>query len=146
MRTKRGIRSLTVAGFLAVLGLAPVTRAQDEVIPVDRVPRAVMNAAKAKFPGAKIQLASEETEAGTTVYSLEMKHQRHNLDVTFKGDGTVVLAETAVPAKELPKVVLRAVAHAVSRRHSQARGGGEEGTRGEEDGRLLPVLPPVGRL
>jgi hypothetical protein len=123
MRTKRGMRSLTVAGFLAVLGLAPVTRAQDEVIPVDRVPKAVMNAAKAKFPGAKIQQASEETEDGTTVYSLEMKHQRHNLDVTFKGDGTVVLAETAVPVKELPKVVLRAVAQqypGASLRHAGA--------------------------
>jgi hypothetical protein len=111
MRTKRGMRTLTAAGFLAVLGLAPVTRAQDRVIPVDRVPKAVMNAAKAKFPGAKIQQASEETEDGTTVYSLEMKHQRHNLDVTFTVDGTVELVETAVPKKELPKVVLRAVAH-----------------------------------
>jgi hypothetical protein len=110
MMTKCGMRSLTVAGFLAVLGLAPVTRAQDEVIAVDRVPKAVMNAAKAKFPGAKIQKASEETEDGTKVYSLEMKHKSHDLDVTFKGDGTVVLAETAVPKKELPKVVLRAVA------------------------------------
>jgi hypothetical protein len=111
MRTKRGMRTLTAAGFLAVLGLAPVTRAQEGEIPLDRVPKAVMNAAKAKFPGAKIQQASEETEDGTTVYSLGMKHQRHDVDVTFKGDGTVVLVETAVPKKELPKVVLRAVAN-----------------------------------
>jgi hypothetical protein len=52
-----------------------------------------------------------------------MKHQRHDLDVTFKGDGTVVLVETAVPKKELPKVVLRAVAHqypGASLRHAGA--------------------------
>jgi hypothetical protein len=109
MKMKRGMRSLMGAGFLAVLGLASVTRAPGEVIPVDRVPRAVMDAAKARFPGAKIQQASEETEDGTTVYSLAMKHQRHDLDVTFKGDGTVVLAETDVPAKEWPKEVRRAV-------------------------------------
>jgi hypothetical protein len=108
--TSRGMRSLTVAGFLAVLGLAPVTRAQDQVIPVARVPKAVMSAAKARFPGAKIQQASEETEDGTTVYSLEIKHQRHNVDATFKGDGTVVVVETTVPKKELPKAVLQAVA------------------------------------
>jgi hypothetical protein len=123
MKTKRGMRSLTFAGLLAVLGLASVARAEDGVIPLDRVPKAVMNAAKAKFPGAKIQQASEETEDGTTVYSLEMKHQRHDLDVTFKGDGTVVLAETAVPKKELPKVVLRAVAQqypGASLRHAGA--------------------------
>jgi hypothetical protein len=110
MRTKRGMRSLTVAGFLAVLGLAPVTRAKDEVIPVARVPRAVMTAAKARFPGAKIQQASEETQGETKVYSLEIKHQRHNVGATFKGDGTVVVVETTVPKKELPKVVLQAVA------------------------------------
>jgi Putative beta-lactamase-inhibitor-like, PepSY-like len=112
MRTKRGMRSLTVAGFLAVLGLAPVTRAQDEDIPLDRVPKAVMNAAKAKFPGAEIKVASEETEDGKPpVFALRMKHHRHDMGVTFKADGTVVLVETAVPAKELPKVVLRAVGH-----------------------------------
>ena len=71
-----------------------------------------MNSAKARFPGAEIKRASEETEDGKPpVYALEMKHHRHNLDVTFRGDGTVVLVETAVPRKELPKVVLRAVEH-----------------------------------
>jgi hypothetical protein len=112
MRTKRGMRSTTVAGFLAVLGLASGTRAQEEGIPLDRVPKAVMDSAMAKFPGAEIKMASEETEDGKPpVYALEMKHRRHNVDVTFKVDGTVVLVETAVPAKELPKVVLRAVEH-----------------------------------
>jgi hypothetical protein len=116
------MRSLTVAGLLAVL--APVTRAQDEVIPLDRVPKAVMSAAKARFPGAQIQRATEEAEDGKPpVYSLEMKHQRHDLDVTFQGDGTLVLVETAVPQKELPKVVLRAVAQqypGASLRHAGA--------------------------
>jgi hypothetical protein len=123
MRTKRGMRPLTVAGLLAVLGLASGTRAQGEGIPLDRVPKEVMNAAKTKFPGAEIQQASDETEDGKPVYSLEMKHKRHNLDVTFNGDGTVVLVETAVSKKELPKVVLRAVAQkypGASLRHAGA--------------------------
>jgi hypothetical protein len=123
MRTRRGMRSLTAAGFLAVLGLASATPAQEGVIPMDRVPRAVMNAAKARFPGAEIRKASEETEDGKTTYSLEMKHQRHDLGVTFTGDGTVVLVETAVPRKELPNVVLWAVARhspGASLRHAVA--------------------------
>jgi hypothetical protein len=112
MVTKRGMRSMTVAGLLAVLGLASGTRAQEEKIPLDRVPKAVMDSAKARFPGAEIKVASEETEDGKPpVYALEMKHHRRNVDVTFKVDGTVVLVETAVPAKELPKVVRRAVEH-----------------------------------
>jgi hypothetical protein len=110
MRTKRETRSMTIAGFLAVLGLATGSRAQEEGIPLDRVPKAVMKSAKAKFPGAEIKGASEETEDGKPpVYELEMKHHRHNVDVTFKVDGTLILVETAIPGKELPKVVLRAV-------------------------------------
>jgi hypothetical protein len=112
MRTKRGMRSLTVAGLLAVLGLASGTRAQEGEIPLDRVPKAVMDSAKAEFPGAEIKVASEETEDGKPpVYALEMKHHRHDVDVIFKADGTVVQVETAVPEKELPKVVRRAVEH-----------------------------------
>jgi hypothetical protein len=111
MRTRRGMRSMTVAGLLAVLGLASGTRAQEGEIPLDRVPKAVMNSAKAKFPGAEIKVASEETEDGETVFALAMKHHRHDVDVTFKVDGTVILVETTVPEKELPKVLLRAVEH-----------------------------------
>jgi hypothetical protein len=112
MRTRRGMRSLTVVGLPAVLGLATGTRAQGEENPPDCVPKAVMDSAKARFPGAEIKVASEETEDGKPpVYALEMKHNRHDVDVTFKVDGTVVLVETAVPAKELPKVVRRAVEH-----------------------------------
>jgi Putative beta-lactamase-inhibitor-like, PepSY-like len=110
MTTRRGMRSLPVVGFLALLGLASVTRAEDRVIPVDQLPKAVLSAAKVKFPGAKIQQATEETEGEKPVYSLEMKHRSHDLDVTFKDDGTVVVVETAVTKKEVPKVVLQAVA------------------------------------
>src|SRR3954471_10485398 len=101
MRTKRGMRTMTVAGLLAVLGLASGTRAQGGEIPLDRVPKAVMDSAKARFPGAEIKGASEETEDGKPpVFALEMKHHRHDVGATFKADGTVVLVQTAVPAKE----------------------------------------------
>jgi hypothetical protein len=110
MSTQRGMRTLTVAGLLAVLGLASGARAQDGEIPLDRVPKAVMNSARARFPGAEIKGASQETEDGKPpVFALEMKHHRHDVDATFKADGTVVLVQTAVPGKELPRVVLRAV-------------------------------------
>jgi hypothetical protein len=110
MRTKRGMRFMAVAGFLAVLGLASGTRAQEEKIPLHRVPKAVMKSAKAKFPGAKIKVASQETENGKpAVIALELKHDRQNVDVTFKVDGTVILVETEIPTKELPDEVQRAV-------------------------------------
>jgi hypothetical protein len=108
-RTKRGMRFMAVAGFLAVLGLASGARAQEEKIPLHRVPKAVMNSAKARFPGAEIKQATKETEDGEPVFTLAMKHHRHNVDVTLKVDGIVVLVETDIPAKEVPKVVLQAI-------------------------------------
>jgi hypothetical protein len=109
MRSKRGMRFMTVAGLLAVLGLASATRAQEEKIPLHRVPRAVITSAKVKFPGAEIKQATKQTEDGVSVFALGMRHHRHNVDVTFKVDGTVVLVETDVLAKEVPRVVLQAV-------------------------------------
>jgi hypothetical protein len=111
-RTRRGMRSLTVVGLPAVLGLATGTRAQGEENPPDWVPKAVMASAKAKFPGAEIKVTSEQTDDGKPpVYALEMKDHRHDVYATFKADGTAVLVETAVPAKELPRSLLRAVEH-----------------------------------
>jgi hypothetical protein len=123
MRMKRGMRSLSVAGLLAVLGLTSAGRAEEGAIPVDRVPKAVLGAAKTRFPGAKIQQASEETEDGKPVYSLGLKHQRRDLDVTFQGDGTLVLVETFVSKKDVPKPALRAAAQlypGASLRHAGA--------------------------
>jgi hypothetical protein len=109
MRTRRGMRSMTVAGLLAVLGLASAARAQEEKVPLHRVPGTVLKSAKARFPGAEIKQATKETEDGEPVFALGMKHHRHVMDVTFKVDGTVVLVETDVTAKEVPKVVLEAI-------------------------------------
>jgi hypothetical protein len=109
MRTRRGMRFMAVAGFLAVLGLASGARAQEEKIALHRVPKAVLTSAKAKFPGSEIKKAAKEIEDGEPVFSLEMKHNRHNVDVTLKVDGTVVLVETDVTSKEVPKVVLEAI-------------------------------------
>ena len=106
---RRGMRFMAAAGLLAVLGLASGARAQEEKIPLHRVPKAVLTSAKAKLPGSEIKTASKETEDGEPVFVLEMKHRRHNVDVTLKVDGTVVLVETDVTAKEVPKVVLQAI-------------------------------------
>jgi hypothetical protein len=109
MRTRRGMRFMAAAGFVAVLGFASGTPAQEEQIPLHRVPKAVLTSAKARFPGAEIKQATKETEAGEPVFALALKHHRHNVDVTVKVDGTVVLVETDVLAREVPRVVLQAV-------------------------------------
>jgi uncharacterized membrane protein YkoI len=109
MTTKRFSGWVVVAGLLVFLGLAPAALAQETEIKLDEVPKAVMDAAKAKFPGADIREASKETENGKTVYELEMKHEGHNMDVTFEENGTLVLVETQVSEDDVPAASMKAV-------------------------------------
>src|SRR5262249_39670077 len=78
-------------------------------IKLDEVPKAVMDSAKDKFPGAEMRGASKETEDGKTVIELSMTHEDHKMDVTFREDGTLVLVETEVPEKVVPEAVTQAV-------------------------------------
>jgi hypothetical protein len=109
MTTRTGIRMMFFVGLAATLGIGSRAAAQEVEIALNQVPKAVMDAAKTKFPGADIKEASKETEDGKTVFELEMKHDGHNMDVTFKDDGTLVLVETALKEKELPEVIIHAV-------------------------------------
>jgi uncharacterized membrane protein YkoI len=99
-------------GALAVFGLLTIAtgaRAQEAEIPVDQVPKPIIDSAKAKYPGAQIRSAAKETEDGKTVYELSITHDNHKMDVTFMADGTMVLTETEVAESELPAPVLQAV-------------------------------------
>ncbi len=100
---------VAVAGFLALFGLPSATWAQESEIKLDQVPKAVMDAAKAKFPGAKIREAAKETEDNKTLYELEMTHNGHNMDVSFQETGTIVVVETQLTDNEVPAAVLEAV-------------------------------------
>src|SRR5262249_39829635 len=73
------------------------------------VPKAVADAAKAKFPGAKIREAAKETEDGKTVFELSLTHENHKMDVTSEENGTLVVVETVVTEAEVPAAVMKAV-------------------------------------
>src|SRR5689334_14623356 len=107
MATRRTSGWAAVVGILGLFGLASGARAQEEEIALDKVPKAVMDSAKAKFPGAKVHEAAKETEDGKTVFELEMTHDEHRMDVTFQEDGTLVLVETRVEEKDVPEAATK---------------------------------------
>jgi uncharacterized membrane protein YkoI len=109
MMMRKDIRLMLFVGLGAALGTGSRAAAQEVEIALNQVPKAVIDAAKAKFPGGEIKEASKETEDGKTVFELEMKHDRHNMDVTFRDDGTLVLVETALKETEIPEIVMKAV-------------------------------------
>jgi uncharacterized membrane protein YkoI len=108
MMAQRSCEWMVVSALLGLLGLGSAARAQEVEIKLDQVPKAVMDSARAKFPGAEHRGAARETEDGKTVYEIAMTHEGHRMDVTFQENGTLVLVETEVPEAELPAPVKKA--------------------------------------
>lgn len=109
MMTRRTAGWMAVVGVLGASGLASGARAQEAEIPLDQVPKAVMDAAKAKFPGAMIKEAAKETEGGKTTYELEMSINNRNVDASFEANGTLVAVESSLPESEVPAAASKAV-------------------------------------
>ncbi len=102
----RYLAAATVVAF--VLGTAPV-RADEEKVPLEKVPKAVLEAAKKRFPKAAVIGASKETEKDKTVYEVELKDAGKTIDVTLTPEGVITTIEKQIDAKELPKAVTDAL-------------------------------------
>lgn len=118
-------------GLALVASLLVVTagRADEEKVPLDKVPAAVLDAVKAKYPGAELTGAEKETEKGATVYEVALKDKGQKIEATFKADGTLVSVEKEVAVKDLP----RAVADALHSKYAGAKvKKAEEETEGDK--------------
>lgn len=104
-RTRNGL----VASIVLVVLAGVVGRADEEKVALNKVPKAAIEAVKAKFEGAKLVSASTEKADGKVVYEISLKHKGHNVDVTVTADGKIVSCEKSIDAKELPKAVRQAV-------------------------------------
>jgi len=101
-----------VAALLAGLLLAePGARAQDQKdkLDLDKIPKAVMDALKAKFPRAEIHKWTKEKEGGDDIYDIEFKQAGRKGEADIKADGTILNFEKEMAAKDLPKAVTAAV-------------------------------------
>jgi uncharacterized membrane protein YkoI len=100
MKTRLG----WLAGVLLLALLVAGIRAEEKV-PLDKLPKAVTDAVKAKFPRAALVSASTEKEDGKTVYEVAIKDGRYAIDVSVSSEGKILSIEKEIPAKEVPKVV-----------------------------------------
>jgi hypothetical protein len=126
------MRNLFVMGIVSVLGLAVVVipaRADEEKVPVDKLPTAVKKALKRKFPKAEIEKATKEVEDGNTVYEVELEIKDRSVDVSLKADGTILEVERELPADELPKAVRKKLAARYPKAKIEKA---EEVTKGED--------------
>jgi uncharacterized membrane protein YkoI len=107
-------------GGLAICALALAAlaaQAAEEKVDLKDVPKAVLDAVKAKFPGAKLKEASKEKDKGKTVYELSIQHEGHKIDVSLTSDGKIVSIEKQIAFKALPKPV----ADAFKKKYAKAK-------------------------
>lgn len=84
------------------------SKAQDQ-LELDKIPKVVMDALKAKFPDAEIHQWTKETEGDIVVYDIEFKQQDRKFEADIKEDGTIHNWEKEIAAKDLPQAVKKVV-------------------------------------
>ena len=100
---------LGVGMAAALLLSVAVARGQEENVPLDKVPRPVMEAVKARFANAQVTGASKETEKGKVTYEVTIKDRGQNTDVTVTPQGEILLIEKEIAARDLPRAAARAM-------------------------------------
>ena len=104
-----------IAGRLMVLSLMvfgfylAAAHADEEKIGLDKVPKVVIDAVKARFAGAKLVGADKETDKGKVAYEIAIEHKDQKIEVTVTPEGMIFQIEKLITYKDLPKVVSEAV-------------------------------------
>jgi hypothetical protein len=99
----------SVGPWAAAIVVLTAVRADEEKVALDKLPKAVTNAVKAKYPKAKLVSAEKETEGGKTVYEVSIKEKGQNIEVTLTPEGTITEIEKQIAEKDLPKDVVAAL-------------------------------------
>ena len=83
---------------------------------VDKIPRNVMNALRARFPNPEIDQWTREKEGNVVLYDIEFRQGGRKFEADIREDGAFHNWEQAIPAQDLPA----AVRNAVSARYPKA--------------------------
>ena len=102
------MRSIVMASMVMVgFGFNGTVRADEEKVPLDKVPKAILDSVKARFADGKLTGAGKEVEDGKPVYEVSLKLNGKNIDVTLTPEGKLLGIEKEIAAKELPKAVAK---------------------------------------
>ncbi len=82
-------------------------RAEEVKVPLDKLPKVVVEAVKKKFPGAELISATSEKEDKELKYEVTIKDKGKKIDVTVEEDGDIEGFEREIDVKDLPKAVLK---------------------------------------
>jgi len=103
----------TVAAVVTVALVVAGGRADEEKVPLDKLPIPVSEAVKKRFPKAELVEAAKETskdgDKEKVEYEVTVKDGGTKIDVMLTPDGKITLIEKEIAAKDLPKAVTEAL-------------------------------------
>ena len=104
------MRAMLLAAAVLVLA-GGAGRADEEKVAPDKLPKAVAEAVKKRFPKGEVTAAVRETDKDKkTSYEVTVKDGDATADVTVTEGGGITAIEKLLAAKDLPKAVADAVA------------------------------------
>jgi uncharacterized membrane protein YkoI len=98
-----------LSACVLALCVTVTTSADEEKVALDKLPKAVLDTVKARFPKAELLGAAKEKEDGKILYEVAIKDQGAKIDVILTAEGAITLFEKEIAAKDLPKAVTKAL-------------------------------------
>jgi hypothetical protein len=108
MRFSRSLRS-ACAAIAVLLSLIATAQADQEKIPLDKVPKVVLDAVKAKFPKGELTGAEKETDGEKVTFEVKLLDNKRKFEVVANPDGKILAVEKVLEPSELPKPVTAAL-------------------------------------
>ncbi len=83
--------------------------AGEQKVPLDRTPKPVLEAVRARFKEARLKAASTEKENNRLVYEIALEHEGRNFEVTLTPSGEILAIEKQIGDRDLPESVAAAL-------------------------------------
>lgn len=101
--------AMSVLAVIGALLVTTPTQADEEDVSLDKLPKAVVDAVKAKYPDAKLVASEKETKDGKVFYEVMFKNKELDVEMLLTPEGKIVMIEQPIPAENLPKEVRKAI-------------------------------------
>lgn len=103
------LRLAALCAVFALLGCGPAVQADEEEVPLDKMPAKALGAVKALFPKGELKEATKDKDAGGVYYSVTLVDGKTHYEVTVREGGKVIEVAKEVAFIDLPKAVQAAV-------------------------------------
>ena len=102
--------SKLLSAVVLAVAVPSMSLAAEKHIPENKVPKAVIEAVKQKYPDAKMTGFEEEKEGKRTAYEVDVQSGSTEMEVDVTPEGKIISEETRIEEAALPESVKKAFA------------------------------------